>query len=267
MPTYLCHGFRWHRKNIRIYAVLHDIDDAAAEWIIAPASRRGILATFRELYDFLPPPPPSPPPSSKPEAAPPERPVSGWKRKGAERHASLSLLEEYDPADLEMLSAPYAYVADHVVRIDLSAGVAGEMAAYEARMKESGSMSGGASDELGRKKGTKGWFERLRAELEAEEEIRWYVVVCGDEERDPGIESESDDGEGGGESESESGDETEGAEEASRIPTESEDKRGAQAVDGLAPAEASRTPEKRRGLRRFLSDMSLAGKTKNASGK
>lgn len=276
MPTYLCHGFRWHRKNIRIFPVLHDIDDAAPEWVIAPASSRSILATFRELYDFLPPPPPPSKQDPAAAAAAPERPASIRKRK-AERYADLSLLEEYDPNDLETLSGPYAYVADHVVRVDLSAGVAGEMARYEARMKESGSMSGGASDELGRKRGAKGWLERLRAELEAEEDIRWYVVVCGDEERDAGIPAESGsdegdegdkgegEGEGEGESEGESGDETDGAETA-RIPSESNDNR-ARPAETLAPPEASRTPERRRGLRRFLSDLSLGGKPGTAGGK
>ncbi|KAL2109124.1 hypothetical protein VUR80DRAFT_2958 [Thermomyces stellatus] len=261
MPTYLCHGFRWHRKNIRIFAAQHDIDDAAPEWIIAPASRRGILSTMRELYDFLPPPPPGP--SSEPEAPPSERPAPGRRRKGGERYASLALLEEYDPEDLRTLNSPYAYVADHVVRVDLSAGVAAEIAAYEAGMKESGSMSGAASDEYGRKKGTKGWFERLRGELEAEEEIRWYVVVCGDEKRDAGGGSESEEWEGGGGG-SESGDEEDGDEEedASPIPSASNDNQARPPLDTTRTA-----PEKRRGLRRFLSDLSISGKAGNTSGK
>ena len=35
MPAYLVHGFRWARGAIRIHIALYDIDDAAAEWIIA----------------------------------------------------------------------------------------------------------------------------------------------------------------------------------------------------------------------------------------
>lgn len=247
MPTYLCHGFRWHRKNIRIFTVLHDIEDAAPEWIVGRVTQRVMLSTMRELYDFLPPPPPPPPP----QTAAPERPASSRRRKpDRAAYASLALLEEYDPDDLGTLSGPYGYVADHVVRVDLSAGVAGEVAAYEARMREAGSMSGGASDESGRKKGGKGWFERLRGELEAEEEIRWYVVVCGDEERRPGDEEES-------EAEDDDASRGEAEDEASDPPDE--DDPGAAAT--LAPPPPPPPPgEKRRGLRRFLSDLSLGGK-------
>lgn len=283
MPTYLCHGFRWHRKNIRIFAVLHDIDDAAPEWIIAPASARGIVETMRELYDFVPPPPPQP--ASNQDAAAPERPVSSsWRRKGGggegRSYGSLSLLEEYEPEDLDTLSAPYAYVADYVVRVDLSLGVAAEMGRYEARMKDGGSMSGGASDETGRKRGAKGWFERLRDELEKEEEIRWYVVVCGDEERDPGVEvgAGEDESEVGGEETVEDVGEGEGdslkrkeGDDAPRGGKQPEGK--SQGQDGATgeslapPVPGSGKSPGRRGLRRFLSDLSLGGKSSNPSGK
>ncbi|TVY31573.1 hypothetical protein LOCC1_G008591 [Lachnellula occidentalis] len=62
MPTYLVHGFRWSRAMIRIHIILNNLEDAAAEWIMAPATSATFLNSFYTLYDFLPPsnsPPPS----------------------------------------------------------------------------------------------------------------------------------------------------------------------------------------------------------------
>src|SRR5271167_3724871 len=76
MPTYLVHGFRWPRAAIRIHIILFDLEDAASDWIVAPASAITILNSFYTLYDFLPP---SHPPilatvsntSSSPDVPPP----------------------------------------------------------------------------------------------------------------------------------------------------------------------------------------------------
>lgn len=61
MPTYLLHGFRWHRRSIRYHIILNNLDDAAPEWIIAPATSITLLNSFYTLFDFLPP---SHPPST-----------------------------------------------------------------------------------------------------------------------------------------------------------------------------------------------------------
>ncbi|RFU30572.1 hypothetical protein B7463_g5787, partial [Scytalidium lignicola] len=61
MPTYLLHGFRWHRKSILLHVIFNDLDDAAPEWIIAPATSITLLNSFYSLFDFLPP---SHPPST-----------------------------------------------------------------------------------------------------------------------------------------------------------------------------------------------------------
>ena len=49
-------------------------------------------------------------------------------------------------------------------------------------------ITGHGSDETGRKKSSSskkpGWFEKMRDQLQRGEEIRWYVVVNGDEVRD-----------------------------------------------------------------------------------
>ncbi|KAK6819564.1 hypothetical protein PG987_016047 [Apiospora arundinis] len=103
--------------------------------------------------------------------------------------STVKLLEEYDPANLNQLNGPWAYVADHIVRVDTSASIAEEMMNYEERMKsEKVKAMTGPSDETGRNRNTSGnkkpgWFEMLRDQLQRGEDIKWYVVVCGDEER------------------------------------------------------------------------------------
>lgn len=109
---------------------------------------------------------------------------------GAQDWSVVKLLEEYDPLNLEEVSRPYAYVADYVVPIDLSVSIADEIQKYEACVKADHDppIMGPESDERGRKKSNKqqrtGWFEKLRDQLQRGEDIRWYVVVNGDEVRD-----------------------------------------------------------------------------------
>ncbi|PMD21410.1 hypothetical protein NA56DRAFT_645679 [Hyaloscypha hepaticicola] len=71
MPTYLVHGFRWQRPNIRIHIILNDLEDAAPEWVVAPATSVTLLNSFYTLYDFLPPS--NPPPASYTLPAPTEQ--------------------------------------------------------------------------------------------------------------------------------------------------------------------------------------------------
>jgi hypothetical protein len=93
MPTYLVHGFRWPRPLIRIHIILQDLDDAAAEWLMAPATTRALLHNLSALHPHI------------------------------MRHLlpDLRFVEQYDPADetAESRSQPYAYVADvvHEVRL------------------------------------------------------------------------------------------------------------------------------------------------------
>ncbi|KAM0205752.1 hypothetical protein ACHAQD_005086 [Fusarium lateritium] len=54
MPTYLCHGFRWHRRDIRIFVILNDLEDAAPNWLLAPATSYCVLDQLHAKYDFLP---------------------------------------------------------------------------------------------------------------------------------------------------------------------------------------------------------------------
>ncbi|KAH8839152.1 hypothetical protein MCOR27_005689 [Pyricularia oryzae] len=180
MPTYLCHGFRWHRPSIRVYVIVQDIGDAAPDFISGTRSATAILDSFYNLFDFLPPPKTRDDQQKQPPAATDSASSQAW--------SAIRLLEEYDPSMLGEAARPHAYVADHVVRVDLSASVVDEMARYQARLKESGAMGGPHSDETGRRQRAAkdrkaGWLEKLRDQLQRGEEIRWYVVVNGDEER------------------------------------------------------------------------------------
>ncbi|RYP66351.1 hypothetical protein DL771_007857 [Monosporascus sp. 5C6A] len=122
-----------------------------------------------------------------------ESPPSDW--------SVVTLLEEFDPANLSIVSGPWAYIADHVVRIDISTSVAEEMVRYELleRSRYRGATSG-LSDETGRKIDTMasenaGWLERHRDKVQRNELIRWCVVVCGDEDRaDQGPDGDEDKG-------------------------------------------------------------------------
>ncbi|KAK4152502.1 hypothetical protein C8A00DRAFT_34801 [Chaetomidium leptoderma] len=54
MPTYLCHGFRWQRRSVRVYVILQNLDDASPEWIIPATTSQCILKSFYEVFEFLP---------------------------------------------------------------------------------------------------------------------------------------------------------------------------------------------------------------------
>ncbi|KAI1638103.1 hypothetical protein F4809DRAFT_601271 [Biscogniauxia mediterranea] len=267
MPTYLCHGFRWHRRSIRYFILIQDIEDAAPDWVMAPQCSAALIENLYELFDFLPtrtlpqPRSKSPPSQGKTHGhtlskdsfsrsranstdhrGSEERvDVNGKDKKTGNRNASrkrsisslrrpktsarddelpplpplppppvksptileddgngysntvsaVQLLEEFDPRDESRVSGPWAYVADYAVRIDTSVSVVEEMNRYETQMKaDQNKAMSGLSDETGRRVSTTGskkagWLEKLRDELQRGESIRWYVVVCGDEERDP----------------------------------------------------------------------------------
>lgn len=94
MPVYLLHGFRWPRAAIRIHIILQNLDDAAAEWLVAPTTTETMLENFQKLY--------------------PEQ---------MENLPELRFIEQYDPDDLKVKSQPYAYVADFVQEVSLGADI------------------------------------------------------------------------------------------------------------------------------------------------
>lgn len=96
MPTYLIHGFRWPRQLIRIHIILQNLDDAAAEWIIAPATTETLIENLTEL----------------------------WPQTIANL-PNLRFVEQFDPTDESpaACSQPYAYVADICEQVKLGVEV------------------------------------------------------------------------------------------------------------------------------------------------
>ncbi|KAK0718263.1 hypothetical protein B0T26DRAFT_599184, partial [Lasiosphaeria miniovina] len=188
MPTYLCHGFRWQRKSIRVFVVVQNLDDASPEWIASSTTSQALLESFYNLFDFLPP---AESDGGVDTASADEFRAQDW--------SVVKVLEEYDPDNLDEVSRPHAYVSDYVVRVDLSVSIVEEIQRYEERMRAGRDppMAGPSSDETASKKKSSkkpGWFEKLRDQLQRGEDIRWYVIVNGDEVRDfPNPEHWSDD--------------------------------------------------------------------------
>src|ERR1700712_3342363 len=94
MPTYLIHGFRWPRPLIRIHIILQNLDDAAAEWLMAPSTTSTLNQNLQKLY---------------PESM--------------SHLPDLRFIEQFDPMDETSKSQPYAYVADIVHEIRLGVEV------------------------------------------------------------------------------------------------------------------------------------------------
>ncbi|QIW99816.1 hypothetical protein AMS68_005334 [Peltaster fructicola] len=96
MPVYLLHGFRWPRGAIRIHIILQNLDDAAAEWLVAPATTSTLLNNFQEIYSEC-----------------------------MEYLTDLRFVEQYDPNDTASGagSQPYAYVADVCQEIKLGVDI------------------------------------------------------------------------------------------------------------------------------------------------
>lgn len=94
MPTWLVHGFRWPRNQIRIHVVLQNLDDAAPEWIMAPATVACLKENFEQQW--------------------PEQ------MKGL---PNLQFIEQYDPEDITIKDQPYAYVCDQVHEVKLGVDV------------------------------------------------------------------------------------------------------------------------------------------------
>ena len=144
---------------------------------------------------------------------------------GKNQCSVVQLVEEYETGKMPYVSQDYAYVADHVVRVSLSCSIADEMAQYEKRqVAGDGAMSGPGDESLERAMHNRkasnwgpsnsgaGWFEKLRDELQRGEDIKWYVVVCEDEDRS--WRRYANDGEDGDETENEDKDEKEEEQEA-----------------------------------------------------
>ncbi|KAL2754481.1 hypothetical protein ACRALDRAFT_209852 [Sodiomyces alcalophilus JCM 7366] len=214
MPTYLCHGFRWHRSNIRTFLQEQDLGDATPDSIIASQSFPAIIQSFYSAFDFLPNCPAAvgdslarKPTLQQPSDTQPHHiTASSPSPQGFEPvpssppdQCAIRLLEEYDARGVTSADQPHVFVADHVVRVDLSVSVLQEMALYEERTIQytcgHNVMASESRDEYDKRESepdevtsekSQGeavrWFEKLRVELQPDEDIGWYVVICRDKE-------------------------------------------------------------------------------------
>ena len=94
MPVYLLYGFRWPRAGfhgIRVYIVLHNLEDATAEYLQNPLTTRLLVNSLKKKDGDL-----------------------------MARLPDLQFIEQYDPDDTTSetaVSQPHAYVAGRVIEI------------------------------------------------------------------------------------------------------------------------------------------------------
>lgn len=149
MPVYMLHGFRWPRAGftgIRVYIVLHNLEEAAAEYIQQPLTTELIAESFHKTQADL-----------------------------VNRLPELSFIEQYDPADETSgtVSQDHAYISTRVLEIpeDGSGGSGGE------NIEDCVEQGSGLTDDQ------TAALEELRDRLAPGEKIGWYLVYNGDPER------------------------------------------------------------------------------------
>lgn len=91
MPLYFAHGFKWSRKDIRIFIILHDIDDASADWVQNDSTNKAFRKVLSGLYPGI-----------------------------LKKVPNLQFIEQYDPEDEDVSFQPYAFVVDKLHTADLS---------------------------------------------------------------------------------------------------------------------------------------------------
>ncbi|KAF9733138.1 hypothetical protein PMIN06_011568 [Paraphaeosphaeria minitans] len=144
MPTWLAHGFRWPRVAIRIHIILENLEDCAAEWLMAPATTAQLTQNFRKQF--------------------PEQ---------LAHLPSLRFIEQYDPDDELTKDQPYAYVCDQVTEIKLGVdidevrGVGVQSDTWSALVELRDKVAPGEKV---------GWFVVVNGDVE-----RWAPPLSGDE--------------------------------------------------------------------------------------
>jgi hypothetical protein len=148
MPVYMLHGFRWPRAGftgIRVYVVLHNLEEAAAEYLQQPLTTELVTESLKKTQPDLMP-----------------------------RLPELQFIEQYDPQDesSNTVSQDYAYVAVKVVTIPDGAGASPGLNMQDVIEQGSG-LSADATEAL----------EELRDRLASGEKIGWFMVYNGDPDR------------------------------------------------------------------------------------
>ena len=153
MPVYMLHGFRWPRAGftgIRVYIVLHNLEDAAAEYIQQPLTTELLRESFQRTQSDLMP-----------------------------RLPQLHFIEQYDPNDesSNTVSQDYAYVGTRVLIIPDGGGTAAAGAGSGQNIQDVVEQGSGLSPDA------TAALEALRDRLAPEEKIGWFMVYNGDPER------------------------------------------------------------------------------------
>jgi hypothetical protein len=149
MPVYMLHGFRWPRAGftgIRVYIVLHNLEEAAAEYIQQPLTTELLVESFNKTQADLVP-----------------------------RLPELSFIEQYDPADETSgtVSQDHAYVGARVLEIPDDGSGGGGGLNIEDCVEQGSGLTEDQTAAL----------EELRDRLAPGEKIGWYLVYNGDPDR------------------------------------------------------------------------------------
>ncbi|RMJ23048.1 hypothetical protein PHISP_06081 [Aspergillus sp. HF37] len=154
MPVYMVHGFRWPRggfTGIRVYIVLHNLEEATAEYLQQPLTSRLVLDSLRrtnaDVMAQLP---------------------------------DLQFIEQYDPDDTtsnEAVSKSHAFVGAKVMALEEpgDGGSEGSLSWDTRQLDREGS---GLSES-----GTEA-LAQLRDRLAPGEKIAWWLVYNGDPARE-----------------------------------------------------------------------------------
>ncbi|KAL4977297.1 hypothetical protein BDW66DRAFT_150154 [Aspergillus desertorum] len=148
MPVYMLYGFRWPRAGftgIRVYIVLHNLEEATAEYIQRPITNKLLLDSFRKTEPDIT--------SDLPE---------------------LRFIEQYDPEDEsdEAVSKPYAYVAAKSISIP-EPGSPNAACSWNTDIFQENPLDQAGAEALA----------KFRDKYAAGERIGWWIVYNGDPER------------------------------------------------------------------------------------
>ncbi|KAJ5725443.1 uncharacterized protein N7483_006800 [Penicillium malachiteum] len=149
MPVYMVHGFRWPRAGftgIRVYVVLHNLEEAAAEYIQQPLTTELINESFQKTQPDL-----------------------------VSRLPELRFIEQYDPYDesSNTVSQEHAYVASRVLTIPEDGSSEDSGLNIQDCVEQGSGLTQDQEEAL----------EELRNRLAPEEKIGWFMVYNGDPER------------------------------------------------------------------------------------
>jgi hypothetical protein len=150
MPVYMVHGFRWPRAGftgIRVYIVLHNLEDATAEYVQQPATSRLLTECFKKTDPDI-----------------------------VARLPDLQFIEQYDPEDTDSATAvsqPYAYVAAKVITLSEPGAKAPGLSWNPEDLAKDSPLEPSAMEAL----------TQLRDKYAAGERIGWWIVYNGDPDR------------------------------------------------------------------------------------